>query len=78
VTICKSEGDMVLRIRDRGGGVSYEHLCEIWKYAYTTVNEDEDVRSDQADDPHVDAMMLTSRGGYLLMRRSHRTIRCYR
>jgi len=35
---------MVLRIRDRGGGVPYEHLSEIWKYAYTTVDEDEDVR----------------------------------
>ena len=35
---------MTLRIRDRGGGVAYDNLPDIWKYSYTTVREEEEVR----------------------------------
>lgn len=37
VTISKGPSDINIRFRDRGGGVPYEHLKDIWTYAYTSV-----------------------------------------
>jgi hypothetical protein len=44
LTLCRGPADLTLRIRDRGGGVPFEALPDIWKYAYTTVRDEDEVR----------------------------------
>ncbi|KAI9189444.1 hypothetical protein H9P43_000877 [Blastocladiella emersonii ATCC 22665] len=39
LTVAKSPQDVVLRIRDEGGGVPYDSLQKIFEYAYTTVKK---------------------------------------
>ncbi|KNC96520.1 uncharacterized protein SPPG_08108 [Spizellomyces punctatus DAOM BR117] len=37
IAICKGPEDVIIRIRDQGGGISSKDLPHIWEYSYTTV-----------------------------------------
>eukprot|EP00873_Tetraselmis_striata_P016162 jgi/Tetstr1/436426/TSEL_025256.t1 len=36
VALCEGEGDMTIRISDRGGGISDADMERVWQYGYTT------------------------------------------
>ncbi|KAJ3005495.1 hypothetical protein HKX48_000647 [Thoreauomyces humboldtii] len=42
VVVCQSEQEVIIRIRDQGGGISEKDLPHIWDYSWTTVPKDDD------------------------------------
>ena len=51
ISICRGESDVIVRIRDQGGGIPQQDLSRVWDYSYTTVpqsTDDEDFLTVQA------------------------------
>ncbi|KAJ3171874.1 hypothetical protein HDU87_008192 [Geranomyces variabilis] len=42
IVVCKSDEEVVIRVRDQGGGISQKDLGHIWDYSYTTVPKYDD------------------------------------
>ncbi|TPX61916.1 hypothetical protein PhCBS80983_g00762 [Powellomyces hirtus] len=42
IVVCKSHEEVVIRVRDQGGGISQKDLPHIWDYSYTTVPKYDD------------------------------------
>ena len=81
VTLCRSPHGLVLRLRDHGGGVPREALAHIWDYAYTTVHDEDNVRSCVCAPAVACLVLLTAvprrRDRALLRAAAPRTTRCW-
>ncbi|KAJ3185248.1 hypothetical protein HDU85_001298 [Gaertneriomyces sp. JEL0708] len=61
IAICKSPEEVVIRIRDQGGGVNSKDLPHIWDYSFTTVPKYDDSEGIFATQSRID--MQTGVGG---------------
>ena len=44
ITICNNERDFIIKVSDQGGGISDERMQDIFKYSFSTTQEEESVK----------------------------------
>ena len=49
-TIANNDEDFIIRISDRGGGISHELEDKVFEYHFTTADDQEDPETENADD----------------------------